>query len=117
MGIDLKLLASNFRERRDEMLSTAAIRLDRDPRLLAQLAPDADPCLVHHLPEGLKVGHYEDEGLRFDEVDQYGEPLTYTTPARLQALRTIEDMSEWNKATIAFLLALPPNTRIVLYWC
>jgi len=63
MGVDLEVMASHFRELRGEMLSTARLRFDRDPRLLGQLDRQASPCLVHPLPEGLKVGCYQDEGL------------------------------------------------------
>jgi hypothetical protein len=117
MGVDLKVLASHFRERRGEFLTTASMRLDRDPRLLAQLAADADPCLVHPLPGGLKVGHYEDEGLRFDDVDRYGKPLTFTTPDTLRRLRVPDELSDWNWAVLSFLLALPTDARVILYWC
>lgn len=117
MGIDLKILASNFRERRGELLATASVRLDRDPRLLALFSKDAVPCLVQPLPQGLKAGHYEDEGLKFDENDRYGKPLTFTTPGQLKNLPPIDEISDWNRAALAFLLALPPETRIVLYWC
>jgi hypothetical protein len=117
MGIDLKLLASNFRERRGEFLATATLRLDRDPALLGQFSLDAEPRLVHPLPEGLKVGHYEDEGLRWDKVDRYGAPLTFTTPAEVRRLRLPDEMSLWNRAVFAFLEALPADARIVLYWC
>jgi hypothetical protein len=117
MGIDLRMLASNFRERQGEILSTASIRLDRDPRLLSLFSKDAQPCLVSALPAGLKVGHYEDDGLKFDDNDRYGQPLTFTTPERLHSLRTPEDLCDWNRAALAFVLALPPGTRIVLYWC
>ena len=117
MGIDLKVLASHFRERRSEYLATASLRFDRDSLLLAKLSPDADPCLVQPLPDGLKVGHYEEEGLRYDETDRYGNPLTYTTPEQLRALRLLGEVSNWNRAVLAFLLALPPATRVVLYWC
>jgi hypothetical protein len=117
MGVDLKVLASHFRERRGEFLATATLRLDRDPRLLAQLAPDAEPCLVHPLPEGLKVGHYEDEGLKYDEVDRYGNSLTFTTPVNLRCLRLPDDLSDWNRAVLSFLLALPPDARVILFWC
>jgi hypothetical protein len=85
--------------------------------LLAQLARDAVPCLVQPLPAGLKVGHYEDEGLRFDEVDRHGEHLTCTTPADLRRLRLPDDLSDWNRAVLSFLLALPPDARVILYWC
>jgi hypothetical protein len=117
MGLDLKILASHFRERRGEFLATASLRLDRDYRLLGQLGAEAQPCLVHPLPAGLKVGHYEDEGLRFDEADRYGKPLTFTTPAELRGLRLPEEISPWNRAVLSFLLALPSDARVVLYWC
>src|SRR5689334_15649782 len=111
MGIDLKIFASYFRERRGENLATASLRFDRDQRLLSQLTREADPCLVRTLPEGLKVGHYEDEGLRFDDADRYGKPLTWTTSAEVQRLNLPDDLSDWNRAVLAFLAALPPDTR------
>ena len=78
MGIDLQALASHFPERRGEMLSTAGLRFERDPRLFALFAKDAQPCLVRQIPDGLKIGHHEEEGLRFDDKDRYGKPLMYT---------------------------------------
>jgi hypothetical protein len=81
------------------------------------LALDAEPCLVRPLPEGLKVGHCEDEGLKYEEVDRYGNALTFTTPTELGKLRVADDLGPWNRAVIAFLLALPPDARVVLYWC
>jgi hypothetical protein len=117
MGIDLQVLASNFRERRSEFLATASLRFDRDQRLLTQLSIDAKPCLVHPLPEGLKVGHYEDDGLKFDELDKHGRPLTFTTPADLKNVCPPNDLSPWNVAILAFLEALPSDTRLVLFWC
>jgi hypothetical protein len=117
MGVDLKVLASHFRERRGEFLATATLRFDRDAGLFVQLALEAEPRLVQRLPVGLKVGHYEDEGLRWDELDRQGQPLTFTTPADLQQLRLPDALAPWNLAVLSFLLALPPDARIVLYWC
>ena len=117
MGVDLKVLASHFRERRGEFLATATLRFDRDAGLFAQLAPDAEPRLTHPLPAGLKVGHHEDDGLRWDEADRQGRPLTFTTPAELRRLRLPDDIAPWNRAVLAFLLALPADARIILYWC
>jgi hypothetical protein len=31
MGVDLKVMASHYRERRGEFLATATLRLDREP--------------------------------------------------------------------------------------
>ena len=117
MGLDLKVLATHFRERRGEFLPTATLRFERDHRLFAQLAPDATPSLVRPLPSGLKAGTYEDDGLVFTETDRQGRPLTFTTPADLRRLVLPEDIAAWNRAVLAFLLALPQDARIVLYWC
>jgi hypothetical protein len=117
MGIDLKAMASYFRERRGEFLPTATLRFERDPRVFARLAAEAVPCLVHRLPEGLKAGCYEDQGLVFADVDRQGNPLTFTTPAELRRLEIPPDTSDWNRAVLGFLLALPCDARIVLYWC
>jgi hypothetical protein len=116
VGIDLEVMASHFRERRGEFLPTATLRFDRDSGLFGQLDPQATPCLVRPLPEGLKVGRYEDQGLTFTEVDRSGQPLTFTTSADLRRLRVPDDVAPWNRAVLAFLLALPSDTRIVLYW-
>ncbi len=117
MGLDLKVMASHFRERRGEFLPTAILRFDRDSRLFAQLTRDAVPCRVQPLPEGLKVGCYEDEGLVYTDVDRSGLSLTFTTPADLENLSVPDDVCDWNRAILAFLRTLPSNTRIVLVWC
>jgi hypothetical protein len=117
MGIDLKVMASHFRERQGECLASASLRFERDSRLLAQLTPDANPCLVQFLPPTLKLGHYEDEGLLWSITDRYGTPLTFTTPTELRRLQVPDDLAPWNRAVLTFLLALPPDSRIVLYWC
>lgn len=117
MGIDLQVLATNFRERSGEFLATASLRFDRDPRLLAVFAATADPCVVDPVPIGLKVGHYDDEGLRFDTLDRFGNHLTFTSPKCLRTARFPDNLSAWNTAILNFLLALPPDARLVLYWC
>jgi len=117
MGIDLKVMASSFRERRGEFLPTATLRFERDPGLFARLSQDAIPCLVRPLPEGLKVGSYEDQGLNFTDVDHQGQALTFTTSEDLRRLKPPDDISRWNHAVLSFLLALPGEARIVLFWC
>jgi hypothetical protein len=117
MGIDLKILASNFREHGGELCATAKIRFDRDGRVLALFSREATPCVVRPLPDGLKIVHEEQDGLKQDDKDRYGEPLTFTTSELLDELPAIEDISQWNRAVLAFLFSLPPETKIVLYWC
>jgi hypothetical protein len=117
MGIDLKVMASFFREHRGELLPTATLRFERDAGLFSKLSRDAVPCLVRPLPPELKVGCYEDQGVVFVQVDRYGQPLTCITPSDLARLELRPDISPWNNAVLAFLLALPEDVRIVLFWC
>jgi hypothetical protein len=117
MGVDLQAMASYFREWEGELLPTATVRFERDPALFRLLSTASKPCLARPLPAGLKVGCYEDDGLRFTAVDRGGQPLTFTTPPDLRALTPPPDLSPWNRAVLVFLLALPDDTRIVLYWC
>lgn len=112
MGIDLKVMASSFRERRGELLATATLRFERDPILFGRLSQLSRP-----LPDGLKVGSYEDEGLTYTDVDRRGNRLTFCTPADVAALDAVAEGGEWNRAIFAFLRALPSDTRVVLYWC
>jgi hypothetical protein len=117
MGIDLKVMASSFREVRNEMLPTATLRFERDAMFFSRMALDATPCLVRPLPAGMKVGVHEDAGLAWVEVDRYGRPLTFTTPADLGRLQLLDNLDPWNRAILTFLLALPREARLVLYWC
>lgn len=117
MGIDLQVLATNFRERGGEFLATATLRFDRDTRLLALFSATADPCVVQPVPTNLMVGHYDDAGLRFDTLDRFGNHLTYTTPRSMRVVRFPGDLSVWNTAILSFLLALRQDARLVLYWC
>ena len=101
MGIDLKVMASYFRERRGELLPTATLRFERDSGLFSRLSKDAVPCLVHSLPPDLKVGSYEDEGLVFTQVDRSGQPLTWLSQSDLAAMELPSGVSDWNRAVLA----------------
>lgn len=118
MGMDLKLLATYFRERNGQFLSAASLRLERDNRLFHHLRCPGDSSGTHpYIPENLVIGHYEDEGLRFDTTDSYGQRLTFTTPKLLKTNVVPTDFEGWNRAILAFVMALPADARIVLYWC
>ncbi len=85
--------------------------------MFAQSVSAAAPLLVRPLPDGLTVGCDEDEGLRYTNADRYGNRLTFTTPADLGGPIVPDDSVPWNRARLAFVLALPPDSRIVLFWC
>jgi hypothetical protein len=58
-----------------------------------------------------------DEGLKWENVDLRGNSLAYMTPDDMRRLRLPDDPAPWNRAVLAFLMALPPAARIILYWC
>ena len=117
MGIDLKVMATSFRERPTEMLPTASVYFERDMRLLSLFSREATPCIVRPMPQELKIGNYEDNGLQFHDLDRYGRPLTWISSSDLKKLTVPFEISPWNRAVLAFLSELPDDRRIVLYWC
>lgn len=69
------------------------------------------------LPDGCMVYHHRDDGLRFTKNDDYGTPLTFVYAKELSALKCTEDTPPYNRAVVAFVKALPPETPIILMWC
>ena len=67
-----------------------------------------------------KVEWYEDEGIDEDaKTDPHGNPLTYVTAGEMSKIPldicTMGDV-EYNKAILQFMRALPPTTKIILWW-
>jgi hypothetical protein len=108
--------ASYFRERGGEFLPTATLRFDRDHRLFSQLVREAMPSLVQPLPDGLKAAYYDEKGLTYRDKDRHGDRLTFTTPGKIRSLKAPDDLSPWNHAVLAFLRALPADSRLILSW-
>jgi len=59
---------------------------------------------------------YEDEGIKDRSDDPYGTPLTFLTAHRLAKHFDGIGMEAWDMAVLAFVKALPPSTRVVLWW-
>ena len=66
------------------------------------------------LPEG--VQWYGDEGIENRPDDQYGEPLTYVAAHTLARHLASATLRGWDLAVLAFVKALRPDTRVVLWW-
>jgi hypothetical protein len=75
-------------------------------------------AIVIPLPEGMDwFEEDEDSGLIF--VDRWDTPLTYVVAHQFAPLLRAEadrTNDHWGMAVAAFVEALPPSTRIVLYW-
>lgn len=71
---------------------------------------------THPLPTGLKINYFGEAGLLSKNVDGYDAPLTFVYAKDLASLAIDEYTPPYNKAIVAFLKALPPETPIVLMW-
>jgi len=81
-----------------------------DHALLEALKPVSVP-----LDEG--VEWYEDDsGLMLRKTDPYGDSLTFISVALLVPRLEVVAKAPWPMAVVAFLRALPPSTRVVLWW-
>lgn len=66
------------------------------------------------LPLGLQM-LTEEEGLETFTEDLHGDPIPFV---RAEAFRRLaaEIRGDWNRGVFLFLAALPPKTRVVLWW-
>jgi hypothetical protein len=72
-------------------------------------------CQGTPIPTGKRVEWYGDEGLKTITTDPYGKSLTYLHAEAFHRFRTANRegniLSDWNKAVLAMLKALPPTTQ------
>lgn len=110
MGLDLTVCPTPYVNEGGGYLLSTRIDLHRDYELFNQIK--ALPSLKGWLP----VRWYEDDGLKERTTDPYGNDLKYTTASEFAAVDVPDDATDWNRAAIAFLAALPPETRVYLWW-
>lgn len=108
------------------LLAREVLTLDRDYTFFQLFADtgrvDLHPvCQTHPLDVG--VWWYDDDGLGDPtNVDPYGEALTFITAGEAQAIEAaltthrIETTAR-NRAALAYMKELAPDTRIILWWC
>ncbi len=103
------------------------ISFDRDYKIFAQFVDcgaqfvdcgetEKPTIKTSIIPPLLSVGTYEDEGLTWTRVDNYGEQLTYVYAQQFKGLVLTDKTSPKNKAILAFIAALPVDTPIILLW-
>lgn len=62
------------------------------------------------------VQWYGDEGLEAIKEDHYGVPLTFMPAHSIARHLSAAPLRGFDAATLAYLKALPPETRVVLWW-
>jgi len=110
MGINLTLAIDRY-SNSGAMHCSQRTRLDwQDYDAFKRICGEAIP-----LTSG--VHWYGDEGIEHRHTDQYGEPLTYMAAHTIARHLGDAKLSKWDAATLAYLQAIPPETRVVLWWC
>lgn len=85
-------------------------RLDwQDCEAFDAIAAEAVP-----LPDG--VMWYEDDGVAYRTEDMYGKTLTFMSSHTIARHLSGVTLGRYDAAVLAFLKALPPDTRVVLWW-
>lgn len=120
MGIDLTLCPEKYQSS-TWFLAYDRLSLMSDYRVFDQLEgfeyyEKTSGLRAHPLPPNAGFDWYGDEGIEQLTEDAYGTPLTFMYAKDLSTLDIPDDTSDWNKAVFAFVKALDPDTRIVLWW-
>ena len=123
MGLDLTVCPVRYGGNR-WWLGYTRIAFDRDYNLFGQIAKtawtDFEPTLKPTpLSFNVSFDWYGDEGVEQITEDAYGEPLTFVFAEEFRCIETENpefELSEWNKAVLLMLRALPNKTPVVLYW-
>jgi hypothetical protein len=111
MALNLTLIFDRFSQRGGPILSTNKLAFDYVQASLAdELHPFSVPLSepVHWLEDG------SDSSPR--KTDMYGDPLHFVSATHLVPKLAVIAKTPWEKAVVAFVGALPPDARVILWW-
>lgn len=75
-----------------------------------------DRIKAEAVPLSNGIDWYDDDGLEERRDDQYGEPLTFLPAHAVARHLSAAPLRCWDAAVLAFVKALPPDSRVVLWW-
>lgn len=76
--------------------------------------PELPVVRSEELPLGVQVEMVHDDRAVLVTTNKYGEPFRVTTVGELQKVKLPDDSNPFDRAAIAFILALPNHWRVVL---
>lgn len=116
MGVDLRLLPFDC-DKGDFAFSHTIIQFNRNYELW-----DAVENLPQ-LPVPKSFTSFSGRNEGWDDIsygetneDPYGKPIQYTTAGELSSITGEGLRTKWDAPTWAYLDALPPETKVALYW-
>jgi len=110
MGVDLAVAFDEYFNFEGSLrLAYSRLDLTRD-RALWEILKE-----MEERPFDQPIQWYYEEGIKDENQNAYGGPLTYLTAGELKRI-DIKDLSPWNKAVFRFIGALPDDTKVLLYW-
>jgi len=120
MSVDLKLYIDKNSSSRS-FIADNCLRVDCSHELKSVIMGSKMPRIPMSMEYDEVLMHDDEEGLRQNDSDAYGDELTFTYSQYLHDVMADyfqrDGTSDWNDGVVAFLEAIPRNTRIILYWC
>lgn len=116
MGVDLRLLPFDC-DQGDFAFSHTIISFNRNYELHEAIEK------LNQLPVPKAFNSFSGRAEGWEDIcygetntTPYGDPLTYTTAGELTAITGEGLRTKWDAPTWAYLDALPPETKVALYW-
>ncbi|WP_432263339.1 hypothetical protein [Cupriavidus sp. TMH.W2] len=111
MSLSLTLVFDKYRRDHDPIIASNRIKFEGDAVSLREaLKPVTLP-----LPTGVEW-LTEDVGLKLFKTDPYDDELTFVSAGLLAQRLNEAAQGAWGKAVAEFVQALPPDSRVVLWW-
>ncbi|MHA6823961.1 hypothetical protein ACQUKI_20855 [Ralstonia pseudosolanacearum] len=111
MSLSLTLVFDKYERSHDPVIASNRLKFEGHANHLQEvLQPVTLP-----LPAGVEWLS-EDAGLKLFKTDPYGDELTFVSAGLLAPRLHDTVQGVWGKAVAAFVQALPPETRVVLWW-
>jgi hypothetical protein len=95
------------------------LQLDRDYSLFSMFGGRGENKQVVYpqkIKSNISIFQYFDDGCRKDNTDPYGQILTYCYAGDFRKIKKSLLWSDYNKLVVGFIVKLPKDQPIILYW-
>lgn len=111
MSLSRTLAFDQYRHDLDPIIASNRLKFEGD----AERRREALKLVTLPLAAGVEwLG--DDEGLKLCKTDVYADELTFVSAGLLAPRLQEAAQGPWGRAVVAFVQALPPYRRLVLWW-
>ncbi len=113
MTTDLELWIDNYQHGWEDFYVKTRLVLCRDSKLFKKIKELAFTLVEKET----RVYRGGDDDPLYAPVDTYGYPLTWVSAGLLAQVDEGSLLDHDNRAALAYVRAMPPDTSVVLFWC